>query len=46
MAGMTIYPEEIKTLLWDDLASGFSQVRYLGVQKSESKTYLDSQDET
>ena len=43
MAGMTIYPEEIKTTLWDDLANGFSGTRYLGVQRSESKTYLDSQ---
>ena len=43
MADMTIYPEEIKTTFWDDLANGFSGTRYLGVQRSESKTYLDSQ---
>ena len=43
MAEMTIYPEEIKTTFWDDLAGEFSGTRYLGVQKSESKTYLDSQ---
>ena len=46
MAEMTIYPEEIKTTFWDDLANEFSGTRYLGVQKSESKTYLDSQAET
>ena len=41
MEGMTIYPEEIKTTLWYDLANGFSGTRYLGVQRSETKTYLD-----
>ena len=40
---MTIYPEEIKTTFWDDLAYKFSGTRYLGVQKSVSKTYLDSE---
>ena len=45
MAGMTIYPEEVKTLLWGDLDNGFTQVRYLGVQHSETKTYLDGQEE-
>ncbi len=44
MAGMTIFPEEIKTTFWEDLASGFSVTRYLGVQRSESKTYLGSPD--
>ena len=43
MAEMTIYPEEIKTTFWDDLAYKFSGTRYLGVQKSVSKTYLDSE---
>ena len=43
MAGMTIYPEEIKTSLWDDLANGFPETKYLGVQNSEAKTYLDIQ---
>ncbi len=43
---MTIYPEEIKTTLWDDLASGFSGTRYLGVQKTENKVYLDMQNGT
>ncbi len=33
MAEMTIYPEELKTAFWDDLASGFAGTRYLGVQK-------------
>ena len=37
---MTIYPEEVKTTFWDDLASEFSGTRCLGVPKSESKTYL------
>ena len=46
MAEMTIYPEEIKTTFWDDLASEFSGTRYLGLQKSEIKTYLDIQTET
>ena len=45
MAGMTIYPEEVKTSFWDDLASGFPVTRYLGVSKSEVKTYLDIQAE-
>ena len=45
MAGMTIYPEEIKTSLWDDLANGFPETRYLGVARSEKKTYLDIQAE-
>ena len=42
MAEMTIYPEEIKTTLWDDLASGFSGTRYLGVQKTvlEARTSI------
>ncbi len=43
---MTIYPEEIKTSFWDDLAGGFSGTRYLGVQKPGSKTFLDSQSAT
>ena len=43
MAGMTIYPEEIKTSLWDDLDKGFPETRYLGVARSEKKTYLDIQ---
>ena len=42
MVGMTIYPAELKSTLWDDLANGFSQTRYLGVQRSESRAYLDS----
>ena len=46
MAEMTIYPEEIKTTFWDDLASKFSVTRYLGVHRSEGKTYLDPQAET
>ena len=44
MDGMTIYPEELKARFWEDLASGFSGTRYLGVQRSESKTYLGSPD--
>ena len=40
MAEMTIYPEEIKTTFWDDLASEFSGTRYLGTQQSESKSGL------
>ena len=43
MAGMTIYPEIIKTSFWDDLANEFAVTRYLGAQESESKTYLDIQ---
>ena len=43
MDGMVIYPEEIKKEFWDDLASGSSGTKYLGVQKSEVKNYLDSQ---
>ena len=43
MDGMVIFPEEIKKEFWDDVASGFSGTKYLGVQKSEAKTYLDSQ---
>ena len=46
MADMTIYPEEIKTTFWHDLANELPETRYLGVQKSESKTYLDSQAES
>ena len=46
MAGMTIYPEEIKTSLWDDIANGFPGMKYLGLAKSETKTYLDIQTET
>ena len=46
MAEMTIYPEEVKTTFWHDLASEFSGTRCLGVQKSESKTYRDIQAET
>ena len=45
MAGMTIYPEEIKTTLWDDLASGFAETRYLSLRRSETKTYLPEQAE-
>ena len=43
MVGMTIYPEIIKTSFWDDLANEFAVTKYLGVHKSESKTYLDIQ---
>lgn len=43
MEVMTIYPEIIKTSFWDDLASGFTETRYLGLEESESKTYLDMQ---
>ena len=46
IADMTIYPEEIKPTFWDDLASGFSGTRYLGVQKTDNKVYLDMQNET
>ncbi len=46
MAGMTIFPAELKSTFWDDLASGFSGTRYLGIEKSESKTYLDIQVQT
>ena len=41
MIGMTIWPEEIKTTFWGDLARGFPETRYLGLQKSGTKTYLD-----
>lgn len=43
MDGMTIYPEEIKTTFWDDLAKGVSGTRYLGVQRSETRTHLDQE---
>ncbi len=43
MNGMVIFPEELKKKFWDDLTSGFSGTKYLGVQKSETKTYLDGQ---
>ena len=43
MEGMTIYPEIIKTSFWDDLANEFPVTRYLGLQETESKTYLDIQ---
>ncbi len=43
MAGMAIYPEIVKTSFWDDLADEFAVTKYLGVHKSESKTYLDIQ---
>ena len=39
---MIIYPEEIKTTFWDDLDNGFPETRYLGVQKSDSKTYPEN----
>ena len=42
MAGMTIYPGELKTTFWEDLESGFSGTKYLGVDRSESPTYLGS----
>ena len=42
MAGMTIYPEELKTTLWEDLKSGLSETKYLGVERSEISTYLGS----
>ena len=41
MDGMTIYPEEIKTTFWDDLASGFPETRYLGLRRPEAKAHLD-----
>ena len=44
MAELDIHPEELKTTFWDDLARGFPSVKYLGLQKSEIKTYLDPQD--
>ncbi len=28
---VTLYPEELRTSFWDDLAAGFPQTRYLGV---------------
>ena len=40
MAGMTIYPGELKTTFWEDLESGFSETKYLGVSRSETPTYL------
>lgn len=40
MAGMTIYPEELKTAFWEDLKSGLSATKYLGVDRSETPTYL------
>ena len=40
MAELDIQPEELKTTFWDDLARGFPSVKYLGLQKSEIKTYL------
>ena len=43
---MTIYPEEMQTTFWDDLANEFSEIKNQGVQRSESKTYLDSQVES
>ena len=43
MAGMIIYPEIIKTSFWDDLVNEFAVTRYLGLQETESKTYLDIQ---
>ena len=43
MEGMVIYPEELRREFWDDLADGFSGTRYLGIQKSETKTYLEDQ---
>ena len=43
MEGMTVYPEIIKTSFWDDLANDFPVTRYLGIQESKSKTYLDIQ---
>ena len=44
MGGMTVYPVDVKTTPWEDLAAGFPHVRYLGVERSESKTYVDPQD--
>ncbi len=32
MEGLTVYPELLRDDFWDDLASGFPAVRYLGVQ--------------
>ena len=42
MAGMTIYPEELKTTLWEGLENGLSGTKYLGVERSEISTYLGS----
>ncbi len=28
--GITLYPAELRTSFWDDLAAGFTQTRYLG----------------
>ena len=41
MAGMTIYPERLKDSFWEDLANGFPKTKYLGVDRSADKTYLD-----
>ena len=30
MAGMTIFPEELKTTLWEDLKNGLSGTKYPG----------------
>ena len=35
MAGLIVHPEELKTTFWDDLESGFSGTRYLGLRKVE-----------
>ena len=32
MRELTIYPSEIKTTFWDDLAAGFPETKYLGLR--------------
>ena len=35
MAGMIVYPEALKRTFWEDQASGFEGMRYLGLRKVE-----------
>ena len=35
MAELIVHPEELKTTFWDDLATGFSGTRHLGLRKVE-----------
>lgn len=44
MAGLTVYPEQIKSLFWDDLSQGFPATRHLGTSIREKRANPESLD--
>ncbi len=46
MQEMPISPDVLKTTFWDDLANGFPNTRYLGVEKSSYLEHLEELAET